>query len=109
MKKIILVLTEEEEKRANELFDYEFITDESCSDGSLPASKEWSGFLSAWESRKIEPLVVANAEFKLAVSLLRDLADLQNFGAPLFKYEKEWRRTMDNIYVFLNEHESKKL
>lgn len=21
--------------------------------------------------------------------------------------EKEWQRTMDNIYVFLNEHESK--
>ena len=46
------------------------------------------------------------ADFKKAVSLLRDLADLQN-GSPLVAYEKEWRKTMDDIYTFLNEHESK--
>ena len=78
MKKIILVLTEEEEKRANELFDYEFITDESCSDGPLPASKEWSGFLSAWESCKIEPLV------RLRVLLLIILFPFALLLLPLF-------------------------
>lgn len=45
-------------------------------------------------------------DFKMAVSLLRDLADLQN-GAPLPKDETEFQMTMDNIYAFLNKHESK--
>jgi len=45
------------------------------------------------------------ADFKMAISLLRDLADLQN-GAPLATYEKKWQRTMDHIYAFLNEHEN---
>lgn len=47
-----------------------------------------------------------NAKFQTALKLLRTLADLQN-GSPLVTYEKEWQRTMDNIYAFLNEHESK--
>lgn len=57
-------------------------------------------------SRVELPVKVNFADFKLAISLLRDLADLQN-GSPLVTCEKEWQRTMDNIYVFLNEHESK--
>lgn len=43
-------------------------------------------------------------EFKQALKLLRDLADLQN-GPPLVKEEKEYNETIDKVYEFLNQHE----
>lgn len=39
-----------------------------------------------------------------AITLLRDLADLQN-GPPLETVRKEWENTMHNVYAFLNENE----
>jgi hypothetical protein len=39
-----------------------------------------------------------------AISLLRDLADLQN-GAPLEQHRKEWEQTMNEVYEFLNQTE----
>lgn len=53
--KVILELSDDAINKATELFDWLFSSDESCSDGSLPASKEWSEFLSAWADRQIEP------------------------------------------------------
>ena len=43
-------------------------------------------------------------EFKAALTLLRDLADIQN-GAPLVTLEKEWKEIMDSTYDFLEKHE----
>ena len=43
-------------------------------------------------------------EFKAALTLLRDLADIQN-GAPLVTVEKEWKEIMDSTYDFLEKHE----
>lgn len=45
-----------------------------------------------------------NDKFNKALSLLRDLADLQN-GSPLATYETQWHETMNEIYTFLKEHE----
>lgn len=44
-------------------------------------------------------------EFRAALTLLRDLADIQN-GAPLVTVEKEWKEIMDSTYDFLEQHES---
>ena len=43
-------------------------------------------------------------KFQKSLSLLRDLADLQN-GSPLATYETQWNETMNEIYTFLKEHE----
>ena len=43
--------------------------------------------------------------FKESIKLLRDLADLQN-GAPLEQHREEWEQTMEQVYAFLNKHES---
>jgi len=43
-------------------------------------------------------------EFKAALTLLRDLADIQN-GAPLVTVEEEWKEIMDSTYDFLEKHE----
>ncbi len=43
-------------------------------------------------------------EFKAALTLLRDLADIQN-GAPLVTLEKEWKEIMDSTYDYLEKHE----
>ena len=43
--------------------------------------------------------------FKKAIILLRKLADLQN-GPPLEKWRHEWEETMEDIYNFLNKHET---
>lgn len=50
----------------------------------------------------MEPI---NTPFKQALTLLRDLADMQN-GAPLVRYENEYNELMQKIYDFLNEHEA---
>ena len=46
-----------------------------------------------------------NEEFKRALKLLRDLADLQN-GPPLEKYRKQWDETMELVYNFLATYEN---
>lgn len=45
-------------------------------------------------------------KFDRALKLLKDLADLQN-GAPLEQHRTEWERTMDEVYTFLNQHETR--
>ena len=42
--------------------------------------------------------------FGESLKLLRDLADLQN-GAPLEQHRKEWEKTIEQVYIFLNKHE----
>jgi len=44
--------------------------------------------------------------FRKSLKLLRDLADLQG-NAPLERQRKEWEETMEQVYNFLNEWESK--
>ena len=44
-------------------------------------------------------------EFKRALALLRDLADLQN-GPPLETHRKEWEETMELVYNFLATYEN---
>ena len=46
-----------------------------------------------------------NNQFKQALTLLRDLADMQN-GAPLIRYEKEYNELIKQVYDFLNDHEA---
>ena len=43
---------------------------------------------------------------KSALTLLRDLADIQN-GAPLVTVEEEWKEIMDSTYDFLEQHEER--
>ena len=45
-------------------------------------------------------------KFDRALKLLKDLADLQN-GAPLQQHRTEWEQTMDEVYTFLNQHETR--
>lgn len=45
-----------------------------------------------------------SADRKLALELLRELADLQN-GPPLIKHQDEWNQAMLKIWPFLEEHE----
>ena len=42
--------------------------------------------------------------FGESIKLLRDLADLQN-GPPLEQHRKEWEKTMNEVYEFLNRWE----
>jgi hypothetical protein len=51
-------------------------------------------------------VISAETKFDQAIKLLRDLADLQN-GAPLEQHRAEWKQTMDEVYTFLNEHETR--
>ena len=45
-------------------------------------------------------------KFDKALKLLKDLADIQN-GAPLEQHRTEWEKTMDEVYTFLNQHETR--
>ena len=47
------------------------------------------------------------AELKEAVRLLTDLAELQN-GSPLVRYEKEWNKTMEDVWEFINNYNTNK-
>jgi hypothetical protein len=42
--------------------------------------------------------------FDECISLLRELADLQN-GPPLVTYEEDWNECMAKVYEFLDENE----
>ena len=50
--------------------------------------------------------MIYEKDFKKAVDLLTDLAELQN-GAPLVRYEKEWNKTMEEVWDFINEFTKK--
>ena len=43
--------------------------------------------------------------FKEALRLLQDLADIQN-GPPRVQDDGEWNKLINQVYDFLNEHES---
>lgn len=47
------------------------------------------------------------AELKEAVRLLTDLAELQN-GSPLVTYEKQWNKTMEDVWEFIDNYKTKK-
>jgi hypothetical protein len=48
------------------------------------------------------------AELKEAIRLLTDLAELQN-GSPLATYEKQWNKTMEDVWEFIdNPYKTKK-
>ena len=47
------------------------------------------------------------SELKEAVRLLTDLAELQN-GSPLATYEKQWNKTMEDVWEFINYYNTKK-
>ena len=64
MPKVTLELSEEAIKKATELFDWEFNTDEMCPEGGLPASKEWAEFKRAWENRQLDLLVLQHISRK---------------------------------------------
>ena len=42
-------------------------------------------------------------DFKRALNLLTNLAELQN-GAPLVRYEEEYNKTMDEVWDFISEY-----
>lgn len=48
-----------------------------------------------------------NLQLKEAVRLLRDLAELQN-GSPLATYEKEWNKTMEDVWEFIDDYNTNK-
>lgn len=48
-----------------------------------------------------------NLQLKEAVRLLRDLAELQN-GSPLVTYEKEWNKTMEDVWEFIDDYNTNK-
>lgn len=47
------------------------------------------------------------AELKEAVRLLTDLAELQN-GSPLVTYEKQWNKTMEEVWDFIDYYNTNK-
>ncbi len=47
------------------------------------------------------------AELKEAVRLLTDLAELQN-GSPIVTYEKQWNKTMGDVWEFIDNYNTKK-
>ena len=49
----------------------------------------------------------ARQEVSTALRLLRSLADIQN-GPPLIQHAEEWKKTITEIYEFLNQHETDK-
>jgi hypothetical protein len=48
-----------------------------------------------------------NLQLKEAIRLLRDLAELQN-GSPLVRYEKEWNKTMEDVWEFIDDYNTNK-
>ena len=48
-----------------------------------------------------------NLELKEAVGLLTDLAELQN-GSPLVTYEKQWNKTMEEVWDFIDYYNTNK-
>ena len=48
-----------------------------------------------------------NLELKEAVGLLTDLAELQN-GSPLVTYEKQWNKTMKEVWDFIDYYNTNK-
>jgi hypothetical protein len=48
-----------------------------------------------------------NLQLKEAIRLLRDLAELQN-GSPLVTYEKEWNKTMEDVWEFIDDYNTNK-
>jgi hypothetical protein len=48
-----------------------------------------------------------NLQLKEAIRLLRDLAELQN-GSPLATYEKEWNKTMEDVWEFIDDYNTNK-
>jgi hypothetical protein len=48
-----------------------------------------------------------NLQLKEAVRLLTDLAELQN-GSPLVTYEKEWNKTMEDVWEFIDDYNTNK-
>jgi hypothetical protein len=55
----------------------------------------------------IPTVSVEGTDLEKALTLLRDLADLQN-GPPLERHRAEWEQTMQQVYDYLNTHEGKK-
>jgi len=48
-----------------------------------------------------------NLQLKEAIRLLGDLAELQN-GSPLATYEKEWNKTMEDVWEFIDDYNTNK-
>ena len=48
-----------------------------------------------------------NLQLKESVRLLTDLAELQN-GSPLVTYEKEWNKTMEDVWEFIDDYNTNK-
>ena len=48
-----------------------------------------------------------NLELKEAVGLLTNLAELQN-GSPLVTYEKQWNKTMEEVWDFIDYYNTNK-
>lgn len=65
------------------------------------ASPSWQGV----DPEKFLDEVRGRVPFDEAISLLRQLADLQN-GPPLQKYREEWEAVMSDVHEFLHEHET---
>ena len=42
-----------------------------------------------------------------SIELLTELAELQN-GPPLVKYEKEWNKTMEDVWEFIDDYNTNK-
>ena len=42
-----------------------------------------------------------------SIELLTELAELQN-GPPLVRYEKEWNKTMEEVWDFINDYNTNK-
>jgi hypothetical protein len=57
------------------------------------------------DSEVIHSVMPRESDFKKALELLRDLAEIQN-GSPMHKDADEWQDIMSNIWDFLTAHES---
>ena len=61
--------------------------------------------ISELKSDLLNRVMPCELEFKASLTLLRDLADIQN-DAPLERDRKEWTEIMKSTYEFLDAHEA---
>jgi len=57
------------------------------------------------KTNDIHDVMPRESDFKKALELLRDLAEIQN-GSPMHKDAEEWQDIMSNIWDFLTTHEA---
>ena len=79
--------------------------DKNCQYYPESLTKMYDDLLNEVKNLRIHNVMPCELEFKASLTLLRDLADIQN-DAPLERDRKEWTEIMKSTYEFLDAHEA---